>query len=577
MIGTIHAHLRAVVAVLVLLALAGGFLRVTIGRRGQARNRARSMRWRIRLHLRPGAGFASVAELLVRWSRTRAVFHGKRARPGLSFRTRLFCRATEYAVRLGRAQWGRKVYARMEDQVLMLAAPRVGKTGVLADRILEHPGPVLCTSTRADLFTSTVAGRARRGPIAVFNPQGVGGVPSTFAWNIVAGCDDPAVAVRRADSLTGAVDRQAGDMAFWQSKAALALAALLHAAALLPGSTILDVFAWTNRHGDEQAAHVLANHPRASRALLSTLAEIQGTGKSADSVRLTMSKSLAWVAIPVVAAAVTPDDGGSFDTEAFLAGNGTLYMIASGGAENASPIAPLFRAFCCDVHYDAGLLGSRSRAGKLDPPLFMGLDEVTQIVPVPLPEWLSDSAGKGIEICAVCHSTGQLESRWGRDGAETIWSTAGTKIMLGGISDSDTLEDISQLCGSIDLAAGDGKYETVRVLPPELLRQLPDWRALVIRVNLSPTIVKVRPVWKRMDRRFGAPAPVPVLHPYRGLPRHGWEDGLEDVAPDAIGVPWPDRDAAAASLADELAARRAVPPVSRQRPPAWVRSGSDSD
>ena len=48
---------------------------------------------------------------------------------------------------------------------------------MVADRILDHPGPVLATSTRADLYESTAGARARRGPVYVFNPQGVGGVP----------------------------------------------------------------------------------------------------------------------------------------------------------------------------------------------------------------------------------------------------------------------------------------------------------------------------------------------------------------------------------------------------------------
>ena len=34
---------------------------------------------------------------------------------------------TDYAVRLGRGQWFRRVYARLEDQVLIMAAPRTGK------------------------------------------------------------------------------------------------------------------------------------------------------------------------------------------------------------------------------------------------------------------------------------------------------------------------------------------------------------------------------------------------------------------------------------------------------------------
>jgi len=562
---------------LVVAAVVTALLRATIGKRAETRNRARSIRWRIRLHLRPGTGYASAAELLIRWSRTRAVFHGRRARPGLSFRARLTSPATDYAVRLGRAQWGRKVYARLEDQVLILAPPRIGKTGILADRILSHPGAVLCTSTRADLFESTAAGRALRGLLAVFNPQGVGGILSTFAWNIVAGCEDPAIAARRADSLTGAVGstgQQAGDMAFWQSKASLALAAFLHAAALIPGATIVDVFGWCNRHRDEDAAQVLATHPLASRPLLSTLAEILRDARYADSVRMTMSKALAWVAIPSIAAAVTPADGEGFDVADFIAANGTLYMIAT-DAEN-SPIAPLFRAFCAYVHYEAGMVGSRSPARRLDPPLLMALDEVTQICPVPLPEWLSDSAGKGILICAVCHGTGQLESRWGQYGAATIWSTAGTKIMLGGISDSDTLEYVSRLCGTIELSDGD-RYESVRVLPPEVLRQLPDWRALVLRMNLSPTVVKVRPVWRRLSRRFGGvlEPSIPLLRAYVSNPL-GYQPATAVAADDVPVIgPAPSAEHASAVLADELAARRlaAAPPPRPGRPPEWVRGG----
>ena len=50
------------------------------------------------------------------------------------------------------------------------------------------------------------------------------------------------------------------------------------------------------------------------------------------------------------------------------------------------------------IHYTAALEGQASASGRLDPPLLMGLDEVTQICPVPLPAWLSDSGGKGIQV-----------------------------------------------------------------------------------------------------------------------------------------------------------------------------------
>jgi type IV secretory pathway TraG/TraD family ATPase VirD4 len=112
-------------------------------------------------------------------------------------------------------------------------------------------------------------------------------------------------------------------------------------------------------------------------------------------------------------------------------------------------------------------------------------DEVTQICPVPLPLWMADSAGKGILIVAVCHGLAQLEARWDKAGARAIWDTAGIKVILGGVSDPDTLDRLSRLCGEIALRTHsrtrteDGRrartchYQHVRVLPPELLRTLP--------------------------------------------------------------------------------------------------------
>ena len=162
------------------------------------------------------------------------------------------------------------------------------------------------------------------------------------------------------------------------------------------------------------------------------------------------------------------------------------------------------------MHYEAGQVGSQGRYRRLDPPLLMALDEVTQICPVDLPVMLSDSAGKGVLITAVAHSVSQLENRWGKHGADTIWSTCGTKVLLGSISDPDTLERASKVCGT----AGDGD-DKAPVVPPELLRMLPDWWALVIRMNLRPVIVKVRPVWRRLAYRLGRhPLPVPVPRPF---------------------------------------------------------------
>jgi hypothetical protein len=111
-------------------------------------------------------------------------------------------------------------------------------------------------------------------------------------------------------------------------------------------------------------------------------------------------------------------------------------MIASG--EEDSPLTPLFRALASYVHYQAGLTGTRTPAGRLDPPLLMALDEVAVICPVDLPAMLADAADKGILIMPVVHGTSQLEDRWGKPGGATIWATCDTKLLLPGISNADT-------------------------------------------------------------------------------------------------------------------------------------------
>ena len=52
--------------------------------------------------------------------------------------------------------------------------PRSGPAsrGIIADRILDHPGPVLATSTRADLYESTAGARALPRPGARVQPAG---------------------------------------------------------------------------------------------------------------------------------------------------------------------------------------------------------------------------------------------------------------------------------------------------------------------------------------------------------------------------------------------------------------------
>jgi type IV secretion system protein VirD4 len=458
------------------------------------RNRVLALRRRIRMRLRPGAGYASLAELGIRWSRIAAVYHGKRARPGMSWRARACSPATQYAVRLGRAQYGRRVFARMEDQVLVLAPPRTGKSGLLADRICDHPGGVVATSTRPDLSQATREDRARLGRIEVFNPQQVGHVVSTMRFDLLGPCRDMVMAFRMATWLSGGAGGPAqGNLEWFAAKGEVALAGLLFAAAI-SGATITDVYRWVQREDAEVPLKTIAEY--GTPEMLAVVRHMLEDNRTSGSVRETIDLVLKWAALPQLAEAVTRRPGQPMLDVAELAlRHGTLYLIGSG--DENSPLTPLFRALTSYIHYEAGIIGTRQPSGRLDPPLFMALDEVTQICPIDLPGMLADSAGKGILIQPVVHSVAQLEDRYGQAAARTIWATCGTKIFLPGTTDPETLHNVAELLGTVH----DGDRH-IDLCPPALLRTLPNWRALVISVNRDPVIVRIRPVWKRMDRRF---------------------------------------------------------------------------
>jgi hypothetical protein len=166
--------------------------------RGLPRNRVRIMRWRVRLGLWPGPGHATGVECWWRWGRFAAFRRSRRARPSLPV-WRRYWRSSEHSLLVGRAYVMHGLRAPSEEHALIMAPPRTRKTGLLASMILAWPGPVVATSTKPDLFALTSGVRDRTGRPYVLNPQGIGAVPSTFGWDPVPGCEEPAVAIRRAE------------------------------------------------------------------------------------------------------------------------------------------------------------------------------------------------------------------------------------------------------------------------------------------------------------------------------------------------------------------------------------------
>jgi hypothetical protein len=514
----VHEQMAAFVVLVILVALVL-FWRVALTRHGQGWRRVRSIRFRLWLRLRPGRGFASLPELWLRWGRMAALSYGARSRPDLSLPARLTRRTVEFAALLGRAQYGRRLYAAFELHRLVLAPPRTDKTGMLADWIIRHPGPCLSTSTRTDLHELTSPSRRGRGPVYVFNPEGVGGVPSTFAWDLLGVCTDELMAHKMADWLAGDTPGY-GDLSWFEEQGTMGMSGLLLAAAKT-GATLAQVYSWVTRRGHEAALAALAGH--GNPQLHAVVRSLMEDNRTAASVRSTIARALKWAVIPQLAAAAART--GTFNAREFALYGGTLHLIASG--DSRSIITPLMRALASHVHYQAGLAGSRTAAGRLDPPLLMAMDEVAQVCPVDLPSMLADSAGKGICFVTVGHSLAKLEERYGKEGAANIWAISGVKMLLRGITEPQTLEDVSKVCGIL----GDDENDKTLIVPPEVLRRLPKHTALVINMDLAPTVVRVNRAWRRRGVRRLA-GQLPALPVSREIP-------AEDLADWAASEPAP--------------------------------------
>jgi type IV secretion system protein VirD4 len=486
--------------------------------RNPRRRHGLALWWRLRWRLYPGRGFARRLELYLHYGLPAARKIARQARPSLrGWWVRHTVRDGEIALFLGWAQgwlirW--RTYATLEDNVLCLAPHKEGKTGHLAGWVIDTPGAAIVTSIRDDIVELTAGLRARRGRIHLFNPERFGVWASTVRWSPVDGCDNQATAIRRAATMVAAAETGGlSDQGFWTNQAAMTFAALLYAAGL-DGLTLEHVDAWTLNE-DPTPLQILTRHRHSAGHTTDRAAALVRRYhnlhvRTRDSIYLTLRQVLRCMDDPAIAHMLCPPAGEGLDLEALLRRRETLYLIAGDSANPATPV--LFATLVTELHHQARQLAAGRINRRMDPPVAFILDEAPEICPITqLPGWLATAAGSGFVFVVAGQSRSQFQQRWGERGATTIWNTTKTKMLFGATSDPDDLKVMSDLCGEIALpyreksVDGSGKpyytrrWETVPVLPPEQARMLPTWRALVVRRNARPTIVRAERAWKRAD------------------------------------------------------------------------------
>lgn len=418
---------------------------------------------------------------------------------------------------LGRSR-GKRVWASVEDSILLVGPPRSGKgLHVVINAILDAPGAVVTTSTRPDNLTATLRARQRIGPVAVFDPQHLAeGLPAGLRWSPVRGCEDPLTAMIRATGLASGTGLSAGGVeggGFWEGKTRTALQALLHAAAL-DNRPPAELFRWTlDPTAAAEAVAILTGSTGAAAGWAESLeAVIDADPRTRDSIWQGVSLALAAFADPRVLDAVTPRSGEHFDPEAFLTESGTLYLLATGAGAGAS--SALVAAVVEDLIETARRLAARSAGARLDPPVLLALDEIGNLAPLPsLPTLMAEGGGTGITTMPVLQSLAQARDKWGENAANAIWDAAIMKIILGGASNSRDLQDLSTLIGERDeytdsTTIGDhgtrSNQRSIRripILPPDRLRTLPFGTGITMLRSAPPIVTNLRSWVTRDDAK----------------------------------------------------------------------------
>jgi type IV secretion system protein VirD4 len=427
-------------------------------------------------------------------------------------------RPADIGYRLGRSM-GVDCWASVEDSMLLLGPPRSGKgLHEVIPMILDAPGAVVTTSTRADNLAVTLRARAERGPVMIFAPQGIAGRPPDLPllrWPLTRGCEAAQTAMARAETLVADAQHSGVENAnFWRAQAVLATQSLLHAAAL-DGRPAADLFRWSHAAGaSKEAITILSSHPDASPGWDHALDAIIATdARARDSVWGMVANAFAPLADPAVLAAVTPEPGNEFDPLAFLAMRGTIYLLgtAEGGARAT---ATLVAALIEDLLDAARRLAARSPRQRLDPPLALLLDEAANYPLRSLPSLMSEGGGSGITTLAVLQSLAQARDRWGREAARAMWDAAIVKIVLGGSSDADDLSDLSRLIGERAVTEWSetrhgsrmdrSMSSTIRyrpILEPAQLRVLDFGTGLLLLRSAPPIMMTLTPWTDRPDAK----------------------------------------------------------------------------
>ncbi|MBD0741994.1 type VI secretion protein [Streptomyces sp. CBMA152] len=284
--------------------------------------------------------------------------------------------------------------------------------------IQDAEGPALVITSDPTLWAETKDGRAKLGPVHVYDPGHLCDTPARLHWSPTSGCEDADIALARATALLAPVRPQARIDTAMADTAETLLRCWLHAAALdsRDGKAVKQVHRWAQGTGAHEAVRILRTHPKA----MSGSAGLLESALTAHPERREIAQQLTSRALDALSSihireACTPNRADSLALESFAAEGGTLYVVGEAIEDPRSrPAAmPLLTALASDVVERGRRMAERSSDGRLDPPMTLVLDDVAAVAPLPrLPELLSTGEDHGLPTLVLLRSAEQARARW---------------------------------------------------------------------------------------------------------------------------------------------------------------------
>jgi len=418
--------------------------------------------------------------------------------------------------RVGRivGRGNRWVYQGWRDLGVYVFGTGRGKTSALVIRhMIEAPGAAIMTSNKVDGVRETLAGRAGHGQAFIFDPNHIyrRDARPDFVFNpldyVQSAADARELAAIFEASTRKASDR-GGDSQF--DTAGRDMLAYFFLAAALEHEPLSQVFAWIARAEGHEVQRILARHGRTGPS--STIEGILSwPEKTKGSVYATAQRMASALADDELLAWTSAEGVRRFSPDEFISSTDTLVLLSKDGEGSGGAIlTALIRAICKTAEHAA-----QSNGGRLTVPLVMELDECANIVRWPeLPSVYSYYGSMGIILNSYFQSRAQAIDAFGKDGWQTLWDAAATRVFGGGSGDDDFLRSLAALIGEHDeitygsSTGKDGHMSTstntrkVNTMDIAALGSLPEWRAVMFSSKCRPVLVNTVP-WFR-DKTLSA-------------------------------------------------------------------------